>query len=305
MGLPDRRAAIVSIHTRCPICHTVFRLDARDLSDSLGQAKCGVCGMVFDAIAHHLPEFSTQDDTAETTEPSPSSADLPLDLMLLEPPVFPDITTATMPVEYVLPEQEPALANEPITAALNSADVAISSDKAAAPSIQFKAATKPHQGKWIAINTLLFMLILVQYGVFRQTDILGQSPILYRAWQTWLTWTGEPDLPPNNLSALKITESELRAAPDNSYLLLSMSITNMAATPVAYPNIAISLKQENGDVVSSKNLSPKEYLPVQHQTALTQELPSQQSTTILLKLNSTTSNVSDYSVKLYYPEHPN
>ncbi len=301
--MPDRRAAIVSIHTRCPICHTVFRLDARDLTDSLGQAKCGVCGMVFDAIAHHLPEFSNQHDTAGTDEPSHPSADLPLDLTLLEPPIFPDITSATMPVEYVLPEQEPALAIEPTKADSTPADVAISSDKAAAPSIQFKTAP-PHQGKWIAINTLLLILMLVQYGVFRQTDLLGQSPILYRAWQTWQTWTGEPDLPPNNLSALKITESELRAVPDNGYLLLSMSITNMAATPVAYPNIAISLKQENGDLVSSKNLSPKEYLSIPHQTALAQQLPAQQSTTILLKLNATPSNVSDYSVKLYYPEHP-
>ena len=301
--MPDRRTAIVSIHTRCPICHTVFRLDARDLSDSLGQAKCGVCGMVFDAIAHHLPEFSNQRDTNKTTEPSHPPTDLPLDLMLLEPPVFPDITTATMPVESVLPEQEPTLAIEPADAVLTSADVAISSDTAAVPSIQFKAATPRHQGKWIAINTLLFILILVQYGVFRQTDLLGQSPILYRARQTWLTWAGEPDLPPNNLSALKITESELRATPDNRYLLLSMSITNMAVTPVAYPNISIRLKQENGDLVSSKNLSPKEYLPTPHQTALTQELPAQQSTTILLKLNSISSNVSDYSVKLYYPEH--
>ena len=294
----------MSIHTRCPICHTIFRLDARDLSDSLGQAKCGVCGMVFDAIAHHLPEFSNQNDTAVTAEPSHSSADLPLDLMLLEPPIFPDITSTTLPVEPFLPEQESALSIEPAEAILTPAEVAISSDKTAAPSIQFKAAAKPHQGKWIAINTLLFMLILVQYGVFRQTVLLGQSPILYHARQTWLTWTDEPDLPPNNLSALKITESELRADPDNSYLLLSMSITNMAATPVAYPNISIRLKQENGDLVSSKNLSPKEYLPVQHQTTLIQELPAQQSTAILLKLNSTSSNISDYSVKLYYPELP-
>ena len=47
----------MSFLTRCPICETIFRVDARTLAASDGAAKCGVCGMVFNAIEQHVPDL--------------------------------------------------------------------------------------------------------------------------------------------------------------------------------------------------------------------------------------------------------
>ncbi len=59
----------MSFLTRCPICETIFRIDARALAASDGAAKCGVCGMVFNAIDHHVPDLTLPKQPDETVIP--------------------------------------------------------------------------------------------------------------------------------------------------------------------------------------------------------------------------------------------
>lgn len=51
----------VSILTQCTLCHTIFRVPHSVLEKSYGLAKCGVCGMAFNAIQAQLPEINSTD----------------------------------------------------------------------------------------------------------------------------------------------------------------------------------------------------------------------------------------------------
>ena len=88
----------MSFLTRCPICQTVFRVEARTLAASDGEAKCGVCGMVFTAIDQHLPEISNPvaPAPAHLTETDPVTlSDLDdLDLVLNSAFSVPDTAAA-------------------------------------------------------------------------------------------------------------------------------------------------------------------------------------------------------------------
>lgn len=317
----------MSIHTRCPICHTIFRIEARDVSASLGQAKCGVCGMVFDAIAQHTPDPATT-----SSEPATNAVeDINLDLMMLEPPFFLDQTPSVKPSKTgrTLPESpdtsvslpatdpsweastEPIVGSDDVTTDLSEQDLSSSEDEPLLDSsltglsVSFKPVAKQHIWRYSAINVVLVFTLMAQYTLSRPNDFISQSTLFYHALESSQSWFYPIVLPPDNLSALKISDSELRADPHNSqYLHLMLSITNLALTPVAYPNISITLTDENGEAVSRKNLSPEDYLSKTKQPNVRYGLPAQQPTPINLLLNVSARNTSNYTVNLYYPQHP-
>ena len=49
----------MSFSTRCPQCHSVFRVDARQLVATAGRARCGVCGQPFNALEAHIPDIDS------------------------------------------------------------------------------------------------------------------------------------------------------------------------------------------------------------------------------------------------------
>src|SRR5262245_47455616 len=54
-------------YTRCPGCHTVFRVTSQQLAIRAGQVRCGHCKTVFDGVAEQIslapqPKPPTQDD---------------------------------------------------------------------------------------------------------------------------------------------------------------------------------------------------------------------------------------------------
>ena len=54
--------------TRCPSCNTHFRVHAEQLAARAGQARCGKCNRVFDALEHLIEE------SARAREPAPTHA---------------------------------------------------------------------------------------------------------------------------------------------------------------------------------------------------------------------------------------
>lgn len=75
--------------TRCPHCHTAFRVSAEQLRAAAGQVRCGSCGEIFDAQAHLMaPNIPTLPLAARV--PSQAAEDAAASQRPAEPAAMPE-----------------------------------------------------------------------------------------------------------------------------------------------------------------------------------------------------------------------
>jgi predicted Zn finger-like uncharacterized protein len=229
----------MSTITRCPNCHTAFRVTPAQLNAHDGQVRCGLCAHTFDGF-QHLSSLEAQ--TPEKTEPvnQPEIKSAP------EPSI--DVSA---PVESR--RKEPQL-SEVLT--LEKSDINWdATDLLARPS---------QSHPLLKIGALILTIALVLQSVYQFRSYLAAAyPKTKPALQKFCAlpllkcdiplWHGTE--PPEVIS------SELRVDPDHANVfILTVVLRNNSSLSQDYPNLALTLTNIQGETFSVRILKPAEYM---------------------------------------------
>jgi len=282
--LPPRSLMPGEKYTRCPGCSTVFRVMPEQLALRAGQVRCGQCKTVFDGIAQ-------QDSLA-----SPVGTDAPPNEAALGPPTLTlrdaqALTSATdaQTVVASAPEAPPsaATAEEPVA------------DRFAPPPKTSRRARMAGYG--IAI-VLLSLLVAAQAAYHFRDSIVTFWPIGRPAFERVCALAGCTLRPLSDasMSYLSIEASDLQADPAHrGLLILTATVRNRAAWPLAYPYLELTLTDAQDLVVVRRALAPADY--VGGTTDLSRGIAANGEVALKVFIDASATSQAGYRLYMFYP----
>ena len=281
-------------YTRCPGCHTVFRVTAQQLSMREGRVRCGHCRTVFDGIAALVslaPSARNERDDSE------------LDELALGPP------TVTLRSAQAL--HAPPAAAEDEAKADAEAVISVDAKPAVSPGHEKSYGSRfsrQHWAKtwepppWLYAATAPFLvLLLLGQSLFHFRDaIAAHWPSTKSALVTLCTVASCRIHPLRDIAGLSIEASDLQADPAHKgLLLLSSTLRNRAPYPVAYPYLELTLSDTQDRVVVRRAFSPQEY--ASGAADVDGGISANSELNVKLFIDASATTQAGYQVYLFYP----
>ena len=297
--------------TTCPICHTIFRVTELSLTGSKGMVQCGVCGMVFDAHQNAITEPEKPSEpplpSADIIEPYSSLQDHSTDSSnLINLEVDNSFTESIQPVEsvdleLVQPEEIP-LVHQPSAAGIPSnitEEILISSDHIPDP-IQFKAQlSRKHTVSWLTSAFILLLILIAQLVIFNRDHIAASNSWATPFLETVCSIANCKVSLPRDISSIKITHTSFEADPKNtSNIVVNIGLENDSDLVNAFPDIALSLTNDDDLIVTKKNFKPRAYLTGSNSIATGLRPHTELNVKLVIDVNDT--SVSGYKLATFY-----
>jgi predicted Zn finger-like uncharacterized protein len=247
--------------TVCPHCDTRFKITKAQLEAHHGMVRCGHCLQAFDT----RPNFA------------PDQLDLELELPILDKPVAPrDSKVAVL---------------QPMTLAEQVAIVQDFDDSEFQP--------KRRSWPWAIAALLLLLMVLAQAAYFFRVNLAAQLPGLKPALIGYC-WILKCSVPlPQHTDLISIESSELEADPANeNQIILDALLRNRAPYAQAFPNLELTLNDNQDKPLARRMFIPADYLPQAENEAA--GLLSNHELGIKLHLNTTDLKPSGYRLVLLY-----
>ena len=238
-------------YTRCPGCHTVFRVTPQQLAMRDGQVRCGHCKTVFDGVAEQIslapaPRSTQQDESYDEAALGPATVTL-RSAQALHPAVEPPV-----------PPPEPAAS-------------AVPAEEEEIEEIAYEerfAWTKPRRSRranafYGAAIPVLVVALLAQLLFHYRDAIAAHWPEAKPALIRVCDLAGCAIRPLRDLSMryLSIDASDLQADPAHKGLLiLTASVRSHAPYPLAYPYLEFTLTDAGNATVVRRVLAPADYV---------------------------------------------
>lgn len=289
----------MSDQTICPICHTVFRITAIALADSKGMVQCGVCGMVFNAQLH-----SVTDD--RTPLPTPSLVDeQPPELAVsdLDPIVTNEATTSEFAAHPSAGDDQ----SEQTTSMPHTVDERAEINKnvgvdstLAPPFFQFtKKNVRKRASLEMGFLAVLLLLLAAQILIVYRDRLAVNVPHLLPALKLLCTITNCQIKLPADKSLIRISNTSFEVDPKNPDVIsVDIMLENQANTILAYPNIALSLTNDDDRVIARKNFKPNDYLT--QSQILNKGIAAHAEATIQLTLAVANVQATGYKLLVFY-----
>jgi len=296
--------------TRCPGCQTVFRVTAEQLALRSGQVRCGHCRTVFDGHARLIslaaPVVADADADHDELGRGPATVTL-RDSRALEP----------APAVVAPAQLEPEFAAETPEV---PEDTAAGADGAAADAPAASADPGPEGGDdaamvavdgaarharlrrylYVAALPLLAVAFAAQALLHFRDAVAarwpGSRPVLARLCDV----TGCTIRPPRDIAGLSIDASDLQADPAHKGLLiLTATVRNRAALPLAYPMLELTLTDAGDRVVVRRALAPTEYAA--GTADLAGGIPANTEVLVKMFIDASATTQAGYRLYLFYP----
>ena len=263
-------------YTRCPGCKTIFRVTDSQLALRDGQVRCGPCQTVFNGREHFI-----------SLAPKPlTTLVLAADELALGPP------TVTLRSAHALdPPPPPESARAP-----RDSNVDYENRFARDRRRRARLITKLSA---IAIPVLL--LALVAQAAFHFRDALAAHwPATLGPLHRMCSVAGCEIRALREIAALVIEASDLQADPAHKGLLiLTATLRNRAAYPLAYPHLEFTLTDAQDQVVVRRALAPADYM---RETAdLVQGIPGNGEAQVKLFVDASATTQAGYRLYLFFP----
>lgn len=237
--MPDEK------YTRCPACTTVFRVAPGQLSARGGKVRCGQCKTVFDGIAQQmslspsaLPEAAAPGHTPAAAPPLSNGRD--------------DSAPDSLP-DAIVEISPPAAVSDAQTAEAPPAD------RFAPPS---RASRRVRIAAYVVAVVVLLLLITAQAAYHFRDSIVTYWPVVRPSFEPLCAVAGCAIRPLRDsaMSHLSIEASDLQADPAHrGLLILTATLRNRAAWPLAYPHLELTLSDAQDRVVVRRALAPADY----------------------------------------------
>ena len=247
--------------TVCPHCDTRFKITNAQLEAHHGMVRCGHCMQAFDT----RPNFA------------PDQLDLELELPILDKPVASrDSKVAVL---------------QPMTLAEQVAIVQDDDDS--------KFQPKRRSWSWVIAALLLLLMLLAQAAYFFRIDLAARLPGLKPALIGYCRILKCSVPLPQHTDLIGIESSELEADPANeNQIILNALLRNRAPYAQAFPNLELTLNDNQDKPLARRMFIPADYLPQAENEAA--GLLSNHELGIKLHLNTTDLKPSGYRLVLLY-----
>ncbi len=229
--------------TRCPACHTAFRVTENQLAARDGQVRCGACTHVFDAAAHLQEGMPAPEATTSIALPV-SAAE--------SPTIWPELVNA------------PGL--EPVVASVQNPDDALTpatTTGGTSTEFPFGPAAKPptRRGPWSAAILMLVLMLAAQGLFYFRSDIALLVPESKPLLKDACALLGCTISLPQRSDLMTIEASDLQADGVNpNVVILSASLRNRAAFPQALPALELTLTDTQDLPLARRVLLAADYL---------------------------------------------
>jgi predicted Zn finger-like uncharacterized protein len=247
--------------TVCPHCDTRFKITQAQLEAHHGMVRCGHCLQAFDT----RPNFA------------PDQLDLQLEPPILDKPVAPRDSKVAVLQPMTLAEQ-----------------VAIVQDD---DNSEFQP--KRRSWTWAIAALLLLLMLIAQAAYFFRVDLAARLPGLKPALIGYCRILKCSVPLPQHTDLIGIESSELEADPANeNQITLNALLRNRAAYAQAFPNLELTLNDNQDKPLARRVFRPADYLPpAESETA---GLLPNHELGIKLHLNTADLKPSGYRLVLLY-----
>jgi len=291
--------------TRCPICHTLFRVTAEQLEARGGRVRCGQCANVFNALEHpgEMEAGAAAVPVREEVAPEDFGQEaLPAVLVSNRREAMP-AQEEVLPVVHGSDERvEPVIRSELDESAPMAPFAVDWKEDAAASANEFVPSVPPPRPAtawpWVTAMALLGFLALLQAAWVFRADLAMAYPELRPGFVAWCEDLG-CDMPlPRESVQIGIEASDLRPAREG-LLKLSATLRNRAAFPQAFPDLELTLTDTDDKALARRVFTPKDFLPAKADPnagfAANGDLP------ISLTLDTTPIAAAGYRLYVFYP----
>jgi len=274
--------------TRCPGCHTVFRVTSQQLAMREGQVRCGHCKTVFDGNAERISlapqaRAAQQDDAYDEAVQGPPTVTLRNAQSLHPAPPGHDDADVSHDDE---PEE-------------SVSEIAYEERFAWAKPDRPRRSHGAIYG--IAIP-LLVILLVAQLLLHYRDAVAARWPATKSALSQACELAGCTIKPPRDLAMqyLSIDASDLQADPAHKGLLiLTANVRSHAGWPVAYPYLEFTLTDTNSTTVVRRVLAPPDYAG--GALDLGKGIPPNGEVPIKLFIDASATTQAGYFLYMFYP----
>ncbi|MEJ5210461.1 MAG: DUF3426 domain-containing protein [Burkholderiales bacterium] len=311
----------MSMQTTCPSCQTVFRVTAQQLEVRGGKVRCGKCAFVFNAFDTLVTPIETVSLIAPPDEAPPVTEHItlqPAPLTMAEPltasfplPTDEQIQRETEEINRTIAETEQLDSQRPqrnreeretrarprleITPELQEKLQNLQEQLSA----QEKRARWRRLG-WAAGSLVLAATALLQIAYFERVWLASHYPQARPVLEALCGLARCEIGLPAEADRIRLESSELQADPDRPQgVLLSAALRNLAAYPMAYPQLELTLTDSNGRPVARRHFAPRDYLPATARPE--QGMPPNEEVTVKLPLQVVGVDATGYKLFAYYP----
>jgi predicted Zn finger-like uncharacterized protein len=278
-------------YTRCPGCSTVFRVTMPQLALRDGQVRCGHCRTVFDGRAQMI-----------SLAPLPQTADAEPDDLALGPPTM--TLRSARALDPPPPEVAPSVYREPSFRLVDEPapreDVQDDfTDRLETKRIRRHAR---YPARWpMAVATGLLVVLLVGQALFHFRDALAARFPAAKPALVKLCEAARCSIRPlRDVAGLAIDASDLQADPAHrGLLILTATMRNRAATPLAYPYLELTLTDSNDQVVVRRALAPTDY--ASGTADIGGGIPANGEVVVKLFIDASATTQAGYRLYLFYP----
>jgi predicted Zn finger-like uncharacterized protein len=279
-------------YTRCPGCRTVFRVTPAQLALREGQVRCGHCRTVFDGTANLIqlarsPAFAGEDET-------PTG---PLTVTLRSAHALePVVATETTPPAALAPAPA-AVAKPPPTR--DEEQERVDYDHRFAWD-RPRTRSRRRTALFVAAVAVLALVFAAQLAGHYRDAIAAHFPSARPLLERACAAAGCSIRPLREIGGLSIDASDLQAdAAHKGLLVLTATIRNRAAYPVAFPHLELTLTDGQDNVVVRRALAPGEYAG--GTTDVGGGIAGNGEVAIKLFVDASATTQSGYRVYLFYP----
>ena len=275
-------------YTRCPGCHTVFRVTAQQLAMREGQVRCGHCKTVFDGIKERI---------SLAPQTRPVERDDGYDEAALGPP------TVTLRNAHALHPVHPP-PEDSIAPAVSPPKEEIS-EIAYEERFAWAKPNKPRRGSGAALGIAIPVLIgaLAAQTLFHYRDAVAArwpatKPALARI--CGLAGCAIKPLRDLTMQHLSIDASDLQADPAHrGLLILTANVRSHADWPLAFPHLEFTLTDTGNATVVRRVMAPADYAG--GVVDLAKGIPPNGEVSIKLFIDASATTQAGYYLYMFYP----
>lgn len=284
----------MNLVTRCPTCGTAFRIQPAQLAARGGRVRCGKCSSVFDAVA----SLQDQGSAPARFERSPQ-------LGLFDPSRRQQRASPDMTVQLDMSAAEPSASRPPPKSAPPGVRPAPGRDRAPEPVPAFLEDQPPPtrlRFLWGFLALLALAALAGQLLIYFRTEIALQVPQMRPPLVAACEAIGCRVHLPQRPELMSIESSDLQAAPGRDKLVvLNAAIRNRAPFPQEYPDLELTLTDENDRAVVRRVLTPAEYLTATRRIEAAKGISSGAEVDVHLYFDTSRVRATGYRLYLFFP----
>lgn len=302
----DARFMSTALATRCPHCHTYFRVTPQQLALRDGMVRCGACREIFNGEVYVFERTALTNTTASAHIEDDTTGRMTLiDFGSLRAPATPSESSMQEELD-ALSKAIADLQSKPWSAPAPGELPHVDEEETEPPAPGFVHEARQRQRTsrvWTVLLIVGIPLLLgaltAQLGYLYRNEIAARSPEVARYMRAACRRIGCTITLPAQIDALSIESRQLQTLPgqDNHFELVIL-IRNIGTTSQAWPALDLQLNDAAGQAEIRKIFMPSEFLKAREIRA---GIPAASEREVRLRFELNGNPAHGFNIRIFYP----